>query len=79
MRPRFPSTWDSPSPATPRRRLTDATAYMAAQAGALADQVPRTEAGDMATDFSAMAKSAPSGYEALGKQYDFFQVDSCPG
>ena len=32
----------------------------------------------MATDFSAMAKSAPSGYEALGKQYDFFQVDSLP-
>lgn len=61
-----------------KAQLTDATAYMAAQAGALADQVPRTEAGDMATDFSAMAKSAPSGYEALGKEYDFFQVDSLP-
>ena len=61
-----------------KEQLTDATAYMAAQAGALADQVERTEAGDLKTDFSAMAKSAGAGYAALGRQYDFFAVEKLP-
>lgn len=61
-----------------KAQLTDTTAYMAARAGALADQVPRTEAGDLQTDFSAMAKSAPQGYAALGETYDFFRSDQLP-
>ena len=56
-------------------QLTETTAYMAAQAGAWADQVERSEAGDMKTDFAALSKSARLGYEALGETYAFFQTE----
>lgn len=56
-------------------QLAETTAYMAAQAGAWADRVARTEAGDMKTDFTALAQSARQGYEALGETYDFFRTD----
>lgn len=56
-------------------QLTETTAYMAAQAGAWAGQVERSEAGDMKTDFAALSKSARLGYEALGETYAFFQTE----
>ena len=59
-------------------QLAQATVYMAQRAGALAGQVARNDEGDLQIDFSAMAKAAAQGYEALGNQYDFFAVEKLP-
>lgn len=61
-----------------RDQLKAATQYMADQASLWSDRVDRDENGDLAIDFSAMAKTAGKAYEPLAKTNDFFDGSTAP-
>ncbi|MGN0979936.1 MAG: DUF3810 domain-containing protein [Candidatus Avoscillospira sp.] len=61
-----------------RDQLKAATQYMADQASLWSDRVDRDANGDLAIDFSAMAKTAGKAYEPLAKTNDFFDGSTAP-
>ncbi len=59
-------------------QLKAAAQYMADQANRWSAQVERDENGDLAIDFSTMAKTAGASYEPLAETNDFFDGSTAP-
>jgi len=59
-------------------QLEQTTRYMAEQASAWADRVPRDANGDMAIDWKTMPKAAGRAYEPLSAQYPVFSGSTAP-
>ena len=58
------------------QQLKQAALYMAQQAQALEDQVPRDESGAMVSDFDRWAEDAHAGFDALAAKDEFFRTDA---
>lgn len=64
---------------TSKEQLKATAQYMADQASLWAGKVQRDETGAMVTDFSAMAKTAADGYNAMAQDNKFFAgADAAP-